>query len=65
MVGTYGLALISDIADVVSGTRELCQTHRQQIAEFGVRTMVDIIVAFHCQQFAVLIRRHLNMHKRR
>ena len=63
MVGTYRLALVSDVADIVAGSRKLGQTHGQQISELGIRTVVDIVVSFHGQQLSILICRHLHVHE--
>ena len=63
VVRTYCLALISDIADIISGTCKLRKSQSQKVTELGVWTMIHIVVAFQSKKFAVFVCCHLNVHK--
>ena len=56
MVGKDGLALVADGGGVVARADELAQTVGQQVAELGVRAMVNVVVAPQAQHptFSVL-----------
>ena len=62
VVGKDGLALVADGGDVVARADELAQTVGQQVAELGVRAMVNVVVAPQAQQLTVLVSRQLDVH---
>ena len=63
VVGEDGLGLVADGGDVVACANELAQTVSQQIAELGVRTVVDVVVAPQTQQLAVFVGSQLDVHE--
>ncbi len=65
MVGADRAPKAADVGDVVAGAHVLRTAERQQIAELGVRAVVHGPVAFHGQEFAVLVRAELQLHPER
>ena len=63
VVGKDGLALVADGGDVVARADKLAQAVRQQVAELGVRTVVNVVVAPQTQQLALLVSRQLDVHE--
>ena len=63
MVCEHGLALVADGGDAIARAGKLAQTHGEQIAELGVGTVVNVVIAPHCKQLAVLVRAELDVHE--
>ena len=65
MVGADGAAAAADAGDVVAGADVLRAAQGQQVAELGVRAVVDDLVAFHRQDLAVFVGGHLDVDEER
>ena len=65
VVREHRRALVADGRDVEARADELAQTVGQQVAELGVRAVVDVVVAPEGQHLAVVIRRELDVHEAR
>jgi len=62
MVGVDRGALVADAGYAVACTGELAETVGQQIAEFGIRAVIHIVVAPQSLQLAAVVSGQLDMH---
>ncbi len=65
VVGGDGAPHAANIGDIIPSTNELCTAQSQQIAELGVRPVINSPVCFHAEHFAVVVTSHANIHEER